>query len=90
MQENGKNIKSGGYPDLKGIQSGFHMEADRIANMLSVSIMGVFAILDFSEACAIFKMRKGRIKICGSGLSVAVYDNKTVEIIGKVDTVEFI
>ena len=68
----------------------FHVEADRLPSGVSVSIMGVLSIVDFNESSAIMKMRRGKIRITGSGLSVAVYENRTVEISGKVGAVEFL
>ena len=90
MQKKEKNSSREGFLNLQKIQPGFHMEADKIGNSLSISIMGVISILDFSEICALLKMRKGKIKISGSELSVTVYENKTVEIIGKIGMVEFL
>ncbi|MBE6645380.1 MAG: hypothetical protein E7612_08410 [Ruminococcaceae bacterium] len=90
MQKNEKYSKNEGAFSLQKIQPGFHIEADKIGNAISVSIMGVISILDFSDVCALLKMRKGRIKISGTDLSVAVYENKTVEIIGRIGTVEFL
>ena len=68
----------------------FHIEADRLPSGVSVSIMGVLSIVDFNETAAIMKMRRGKIRITGTGLSVAVYENRTVEIYGKVGAVEFL
>lgn len=89
MQRKGKNtdkFKS----DAQKIPVGFHMEADKLGNKLSLSIMGALSILDFSESSALVKSRKGKIKINGEELSVAVYENKTVEIFGKICSVEFL
>ena len=68
----------------------FHLEIDKLGNSLSVSIMGVISILAFDEGSALVKTRRGRVKVTGESLSVAVYENKTVEIFGKVGAVEFI
>ena len=68
----------------------FHVEADRLPSGVSVSIMGVLSIVDFNESSAIMKMRRGKIRIIGSGLSVTVYENRTVEISGRVGAVEFL
>ena len=51
---------------------------------------GVLSILDFSTELAILKIRRGRIRVRGGGLSIAVYENRTVEIFGKVEALEFL
>jgi len=70
--------------------AGFHIEADRIKEGISVSVTGVCSILEFTEEISTLKLRRGRIRISGKGLSIAVYENKIVEISGKVCTVEFL
>ncbi len=72
------------------LQSGFHIEADKILSKTSVSVNNVLSIVDFKEDTAILKMRKGKIKISGEELSISVYENKIVEILGKVRNIEFL
>jgi hypothetical protein len=68
----------------------FHLELDRLVSDMSVSLMGVLSIIDLCDSSVILKMRRGKVRVRGEGLSVSVYENKTVEIIGKVFSVEFI
>lgn len=68
----------------------FHVEADKVGANISVSVGGVISILDFSDTGAIFKVRGGKIKICGDSLSVSVYENNIAEVCGKVAVLEFI
>ena len=68
----------------------FHMEADRVTTGISVSVSGVLSITDFNESFALLKLRRGNLKISGSGLAICVYENKIVEISGKVAIIEFI
>ena len=90
MQIKEKNAIDTGIEKRDKLPIYFHIEADRVASGVSVSVMGVLAITDFCESCAIMKMRRGKIKVLGAELSVAVYENKTVEIYGKVSAVEFL
>lgn len=90
MQVNGKNQNDKKADERERLPIYFHMEADRLPSGISVSIMGVLSIIDFNEGAAIMKMRRGKIKVTGSELSVAVYENRTVEICGKVGAVEFL
>lgn len=86
MQENEKKEKRTDGTNT----GGFHIEADRISDGISVSVCGVLSILDFSTELAILKIRRGRIRVRGGGLSIAVYENRTVEIFGKVEALEFL
>lgn len=70
--------------------SGFHIEVDKVINGLSVCINGVISVLDFGEECAVLRVRRGKIRVEGSALSISVYENKTAEISGKVGKIEFI
>jgi len=79
-----RDIRSGALP------SGFHIEVDKILSNVAVSVNNVFSIVDFRDDAAILKMRKGKIKISGDGLSISIYENKIVEIIGKVRNIEFL
>lgn len=90
MQVEGKNKNTKSNGERERLPIYFHMEADRFPLGVSVSIMGVLSIVDFNESSAIMKMRRGKIKVTGSSLSVAVYENRTVEICGKVGAVEFL
>ena len=90
MRVKEKNSNDKNSAERKQLPLYFHMEADRLADGVSVSIMGVLSIVDFNESSAIMKMRRGKIKVTGSSLSVAVYENRTVEICGKVGAVEFL
>lgn len=83
-----KRAKTEGRPS--GLQSGFHIEADRILSTTSVSISNVLSIIDFKDETAILKMRKGKIKIVGEELAISIYENKIVEIKGKVRNIELL
>ena len=68
----------------------FHIEIDRCQSDLSVSVCGVIAILDFTDSGALLKVRGRKIKIVGSKLNVAVYENNVAEVSGRVTGVEFL
>ena len=70
--------------------SSFHIEIDRVYGGISVSVYGVFSILDFNDSLALLKLKRGKVKIEGKSLSVAVYENRTVEISGKIGGVSFL
>ena len=68
----------------------FHIEIDKIANGLSVCVNGVSSVVDFCEEYAVLKLGKGKVRVCGAGLSITLYENKIAEITGKVGAIEFI
>lgn len=87
--QNNKKIKA--ENDVKPkLPSGFHVEIDRTASNLSVSVCGVISILDFTDSAALLKVRGRKIKIVGSMLNVAVYENRVAEVSGRVSGVEFL
>ncbi len=75
---------------IKSLQSCFHIEVDKMMAITSVCVNNVLSIVDFGEDIAILKMRKGKIKISGESLSISIYENKIVEIFGKVRMIEFL
>ena len=90
MQIETKNINDKKNEERDRLPIYFHVEADRLPSGISVSIMGVLSIVDFNEGSALMKMRRGKIKVTGRELSIAVYENRIVEISGKVGAVEFL
>ena len=66
---------------------GFHVEIDKRGRDVVTCVGGVQSILDFNTESALLKVRGGRILIRGRDLSVVIYENSGVEIIGRVDTV---
>jgi hypothetical protein len=75
---------------IKALHTSFHIEADKMMTNTSVSVTNVLSIIDFREDAVILKMRKGKIKISGESLSISIYENKIVEIFGKVRNIEFL
>ncbi len=69
---------------------GFHIEIDKEFRDFIVTLQSVSSVIDISSDEIIMKAGKGRVKICGSGLEITVFENKTVEVFGKVGAVEFI
>ena len=67
-----------------------HIEIDKIYGGISVLVSNVFSILDFNDTTALLKLKKGRVRVCGCGLSVSVYENRTVEICGKLEEILFV
>lgn len=81
-----KEMSGGGVPS--GLSS-FHLEADRSTKGMSVILSGVIGISDFSDSTIHLLTHGGRIIVSGKKLFICVYENSTVEIVGKVEGVVF-
>ena len=86
MQNRDKNRKT----NFLAIPSVFHIEVDKTERGISAIINGVLSIPDFSDTCAIIRLRGRKIRICGKRLSVAVYENRIAEIIGDIEGIDFL
>ena len=69
--------------------SSFHLEADRSNHGMSIMLSGIIGISDFYDDFILLKSHGGRIRVSGKNLFIAVYENNTVEIQGKVEGIEF-
>ena len=72
----------------KGL-SAFHLEADRNRAGLSIVLSGIIGISEFSEDFIYLKGHGGRINVRGKRLFINVYENDSVEILGKVEEISF-
>ena len=73
---------------VKGLSS-FRMEASRRGGGLSLILSGIIGISDFADDLIYLKGHSGRIIVHGSKLFINVYENENVEIVGKVEGMEF-
>jgi hypothetical protein len=74
--------------EARGLSS-FHLEADRCRSGLSVMLSGIIGISDFSDEFIYLKGHGGRIAVRGKRLFINVYENESVEIVGRVEGIEF-
>ena len=77
------------YSKLSSALSAFHLEADRSTRGMSVILSGVIGISDFSDSSIHLLSHGGRIVVNGQKLFICVYENNSVEIVGKVEGVVF-
>lgn len=69
--------------------SSFHLEADRSRQGLSVVLSGIIGITDFSDSYIQLKGHGGRVGVYGKKLFISLYENGSVEIVGKVEEIVF-
>ncbi len=69
--------------------SSFHIEADRCSEGMRFFISGIIGIGEYSDESLELLSHGGRVKIFGSRLKICIFENKTVEIRGKISEVVF-
>ena len=74
--------------NTKGLSS-FHLEADRSRQGLSVVLSGIIGISDFSDSFIDLKGHGGRVSVHGRKLFISLYENGSVEIVGRVEEIVF-
>ena len=72
----------------KRLPSPFHVEIDRVQCGLAVLVSGVRAIRELTDTTALLRLKGGSMRINGMGISITVYENRTVEVIGGVMGIE--
>ena len=74
---------------MMGPLSKFHIEAERAPSGMLFRIGGIIGIADYSSERVSLKSHGGRIILSGRRLSVSIYEDRTVEIVGRVEEVGF-
>ena len=82
-----ENTKFKGVYNLKNkLTPSFHIEGDGGGGILSFLISGVIGIGEYSSESVCLKTAKESLIISGKSLNISVFERKTVEITGKIDT----
>ena len=68
----------------------FRLEANRSSKGLSILLSGVIGVSDFSDKSILLLSHGGRINVVGENLFIDLFENNTVEIVGKVMEIVFI
>ena len=69
---------------------GFYLSCERTVGGVSVIVGGIMSVTDFSEETVSLAGHTGRISVNGKRLSMSVFENKNVEIKGRVEEIKFI
>ncbi|MBR2472694.1 MAG: YabP/YqfC family sporulation protein [Clostridia bacterium] len=83
------NRQSGSPRPMPSGLSAFHIEADRTSRGMAIVLGGIIGISDFSDSSILLRSHGGRIAVNGRALFINVYENHTVEIVGKVEEIVF-
>ena len=71
------------------ILSPFHLEADLCKCGVAISVSGVKSVQELDGEKIRLKCSVGALEVHGDSMEINVYENNTVEISGKVETVQF-
>ena len=77
------------YKNPGAVFSSFTLEANRTRGGMGVFIGGIVGISDFSDESIYLKSHSCKISVEGKKLSIKIYENKSVEIFGKVENIRF-
>ncbi len=69
---------------------GFHMEIDKGVFGMLLVVQSVKSITNVESDAIVMKVGKGRVEIRGENLEIVVYENRIVEVSGKISKVEFL
>ena len=69
--------------------SAFRMEGERCSKGICLRFAGIIGINQFSKEEIEINNHSGRILIFGKKLNVTVFENRQLEIAGRIETVEF-
>ena len=88
MQEKLKNRKNP-LKSLLNAGATFHIEIDKSDSGVRILISGVKRIKELNEKTISIRASGLSLKISGERLSLSLYEDKTVEISGKLEVIEF-
>ena len=74
---------------LQSLSSDFHVEMDKSSGGIRILVSGVKRISELSDKMLSLKCGGFRLKVKGEALSLALYEEKTIEISGKLEVIEF-
>ncbi len=67
----------------------FHMEIEGSKRSAAVRVSGVRHIEEYTAEKLVLQISGGRMRLCGVGLSLSVFENGSIEVRGKLSEVGF-
>ena len=84
-----KNRRSLSEQILMGSGTGLSLEIRKTKLGAAVVILGVLGVEELTGTSAVILSHSGRVRFVGEGLTLSVFSERTVEVIGKITGVEF-
>ena len=78
------------FMPIKILPDNFHVEVDKTSRGLSLSCSGVRGISELSDTEIKIKLSDFSLLICGKGLVITVFEERSIEIIGTLSEVKFV
>ena len=69
---------------------GFHIEGDRIVSGILLRCTGIMGVDEYSKEEILLKSHRGRMLVKGNNISLAVFEQNTIELSGKIEELKFI
>lgn len=76
--------------DAPNPASGFYLSCERVAGGISLLIGGVIGMSELSDGCTELLSHTGRIRVRGQALEPTVFENKSIEIRGRIEGIDFV
>ena len=75
---------------VSAASSSFHVEIDRIGRGMAMLVNGVVGVAEFSAQSVTLLTAGMKMIINGDAMCITVYENKSVEIVGKIGRIEYL
>ena len=68
---------------------GFYLSCERTLGGLSLLVGGIIGVSELDGECTELLSHSGRIRVRGKHLKLTVFENKTIEIKGRIEGIDF-
>ena len=74
----------------QGPSAGFYLSCERVAGGLSLVIGGIVGVSELEDGCTELLTHTGRIMVRGKALRLTTFENKSIEIKGRIEGIFFV
>ena len=89
MTSLGKKRKNA-LKSISSVASPFHLEVDKVGRGMAVLVNGVIGVAEFSDQSVTLLISAMKVVITGYGMCITVYENKSVEIVGRIGRIDYL
>jgi hypothetical protein len=69
---------------------GFYLSCERVTGGIALLVGGVIGVSELSCDCTELLSHSGRIRVRGRALELATFENRIIEIKGRIEGVDFV